>query len=348
MSALNYDEIIRDLKSKKYYPVYFLMGAEDYFIDEIVDYISKNVIPESERDFNQTVVYGDDTSIGQIILDARRFPMMAERQLIIVREAQTLKGIDGGSGDSEKSSESPWLNYVQNPIQTTVLVIVYRNGTLDKRKKLYKALEKTGVIFDSKRLYENKMPEWTITYVKSKGYDIQMAAAQILIAHLGNDLTKVVNGLSKLTTLLPRGTTIDSQHIQDNIGISKDYNIFELNKAIGARDITKAFTIVAHFAKNQKDNPIQGIVAQLFSYFIKILLIHTSYKGLDKSSLATELGVPVYFLGEYQDAARNFSKDRVEKIISYLRHYDAYSKGVNCAGSESGELLKELISLIMA
>ena len=347
MPALSYDEIIKDLKSNKYYPVYFLMGEEDYFIDDILDYISKNAIPEQDRDFNQTVVYGDDTSLGQIILDARRFPMMSERRLIIVREAQVIKGIDGGN-ESEKSSESPWVSYIQNPIQSTVLVIVHRYKTIDKRKKLFKAIEKSGIVFESKRLYENKIPEWIISYVKSKGYDIQTAAAQILVAHLGNDLTKVVKGLSKLMTLLPQGTVIDSGHIQDNIGINKEYNIFELNKAIGARDVTKAFTIVAHFAKNQKDNPIQVIVTQLFSYFVKILYMHTSYKGFDKNSLASALGINAYFLGEYQDAANNYSKERVERIISYLRHYDAYSKGVNCATTDSGELLKELVSLIIA
>ncbi len=343
MPLMTYNDIMKDLKARKFYPVYFLMGEEDFFIDEVADYIAKNALKDEERDFNQTVIYGDDTSLPQIIVEARRFPMMAERQVIIIKEAQSVKGIDGA--DSEK--ESAWVSYATNPIATTLLVIIYRGKTLDKRKKLYKALEKTGVLLDAKRLYESQMPEWILSYVKSKGYDIQTAAAQVLVSHLGNDLTKVVNGLAKLMTLLPQGTTINGQHIEDNIGISKEYNIFELNKAIGMRDTTKAFTIIAHFAKNQKDNPIQVIVSQLFTYFVKILLVHTSYKGLDKAGLSNALGVNIYFVSEYQDAARNYSKDRVEKIIGYLRHYDAFSKGVNDAGTDSGELLKELISLIM-
>lgn len=342
---MTFNDIMNDLKNRKFYPIYFLMGEEDFFIDEVTDYISKNVLKEEERDFNQTTVYGDDTTLPQIIIEARRFPMMAERQVLIVKEGQSVKGIDGSDGDKDK--ESPWVSYSANPINTTLLVIVYRGKTIDKRKKFYKSLEKNGVILESKRLYESKMPEWILSYVKSKGYDIQTAAAQVLVSHLGTNLTKIVNGLAKLMTLLPKGTTINGQHIEDNIGISKDYNIFELNKAIGMRDTTKAFTIVAHFARNQKDNPIQVVVSQLFTYFMKILLVHTSYRSMDKNALATALGVNAYFVGEYQDAARNYSKEKIEKIISYLRHYDAFSKGVNDAGSDNGELLKELISLIM-
>ena len=343
MPVMNFNDIMKDLKNRKFYPVYFLMGEEDYFIDQVTDYISKNVLKEEERDFNQTVVYGSDTSLPQIIIEARRFPMMAERQVIIVREGQNVKDIDGGGSEKDQS----WVNYAGNPINTTLLVVVYRGKTLDKRKKFYKSLEKTGVILESKPLYESKMPEWILSYVKEKEYDIQPAAAQVLVSHLGTNLTKIVNGLAKLMTFLPKGTTINGQHIEDNIGISKEYNVFELNKAIGMRDTTKVFTIVAHFAKNQKDNPIQMVVGQLFTYFVKILLVHTSYRTLDKNSLASALGVNPYFVGEYQDAARNYSKVKVEKVISYLRHYDAYSKGVNDASTDKGELLKELAALIL-
>ncbi|MDD2565052.1 MAG: DNA polymerase III subunit delta [Salinivirgaceae bacterium] len=341
---MSFNDIMKDLKNRKFYPVYFLMGEEDYFIDQVTDYISKNVLKEEERDFNQTVVYGSDTSLPQIIIEARRFPMMAERQVIIVREGQNVKDIDGGSSEKDQS----WVNYASNPITTTLLVVVYRGKTLDKRKKFYKSLEKTGVILESKALYESKMPEWIFSYVKEKGYDIQPAAAQVLVSHLGTNLTKIVNGLAKLMTFLPKGTTINGQHIEDNIGISKEYNVFELNKAIGMRDTTKVYTIAAHFAKNQKDNPIQMVVSQLFTYFVKILLVHTSYRTLDKNSLASALGVNPYFVGEYQDASRNYSKIKVEKVISYLRHYDAYSKGVNDASTDKGELLKELVALILA
>lgn len=343
MPLITFNDMMADLKAKKYYPIYFLMGEEDYFIDEVTDYIAKNVLKEEERDFNQSIFYGNDITLPNIIVETRQYPMIAERRVIIVKEAQNVKGIDGSDSDKE----SAWLNYATNPIPTTILVIAYRARPIDKRKKLYKSLEKNGAILESSRLYESKMPEWIISYVKSKGYDIQTAAAQILVSHLGNDLSKVTNGLSKLMTLLPEGTAINSQHIEDNIGISKEYNIFELNKAIGLRDTTKAFTIVAHFAKNPKNNPLPLVIRQLFNYFLKILMIHTTYRSLGRQELANALSINAYFISEYIEAARNYPKAKVEKIISYLRHYDAYSKGVNDSGTEDGELMKELITLIM-
>ncbi len=343
MPLMTFNDIMADLKAKKYYPVYFLMGEEDYFIDEITDYITNNTLREEERDFNLSVYYGSDISLPKIIVETRQYPMMAERRLIIIKEAQNVKGIDG----SESDKESPWLNYILNPVQSTVLVIVYRAKPIDKRKKLYKSLEKTSVILESSRLYESKMPEWIISYVKARGYDIQSVAAQILVSHLGNNLSKVTNGLSKLMTLLPAGTIINSQHIEDNIGISKDFNIFELNKAIGTRDTTKALTIAAHFAKNPKENPFPLIIRQLFNYFLRILMIHTSYRGLRNQELANLFSINIYFVSEYIEAARNYPKEKVERIIGYLRHYDAFNKGVNDSGTDDGELVKELISLIM-
>ncbi len=342
MPLLSYEKIMDDLKAGIYYPIYFLMGEEDFFIDQIAYYIENNALSPAERDFNQNIVYGDETSIESIIVEARRFPVMASRQVIIVREGHLLKGLEG-----DDAEESGWLHYAEKPMNTTILVILYRGKVLDKRRKTYKTLEKSGVILESKRLYESKVPEWVLSHARSMGYEIQSAAAQVLTAHLGNDLTKVANEMAKLMTLLPKGTIISIQHIEENVGISKDYNIFELNKAIGSRDITKAFTIIAHFAKNQKENPIQVVIAQLFSYFSKILLIHTSYKGYDKNTLANVLGINAFFVGEYQDAAKNYPKEKVERIIGYLRHYDAFSKGVNDAGTDGGDLLKELITLIM-
>lgn len=342
----DYEDIIKDLKNKKYYPIYFLMGEEDYFIDEIVDYISKNILEENVRDFNQTTIYGSDTSLEKIIMSARQYPMMGKQQVIIVREAQLIKGFDNDS-ENEKKEGNAWLNYVQNPIATTILVIAYKSKKLDKRKKIYKALEGNSIVFDSTLLRDYEMPAWLSSYIKSQGYDIQSAAIQILIAHLGTNLTKAANEIAKLTSILPQGTLINSQHIEDNIGISKDFNVFELNKAIGSKDNTKALTIIAHFAKNQKDNPIQQVIPMLFAYFLKILLTHTSYKNCDNQTLAKVLKINEFFVGEHRTAAQNYPKEKVERIISYLRHYDAYSKGVNNIESDGGELLKELITLIM-
>lgn len=343
MPLLSYNDIMRDLKAGRYAPVYLLMGDEEYFIDEVTRQIADNALPAAQRDFNQTVLYGDQATVAQIIIEARRYPMMADRQVLIVKEAQNVRGIDGAG----EEKESPWAAYMQNPMRTTVLVIALRGKTLDKRKKLYKAIEKNGVILEAKRLYENKMPDWIHDYAKSRGYEIQAAAALTLVAHLGTNLTKIANAFGKLTTLLPQGTIINGQHIEDNIGISKDYNIFELQKAIGQRDTTRALTIVAHFARNPKENPIQVVVGQLFNYFLKIIMVHTSYRGMDRNTLAQALGVNAYFVGEYQEAARNFPLERAERAVNALRHYDAFSKGVGSADTDSGELLKEMVCVIM-
>ena len=284
------------------------MGEEDYFIDEVTDYIAKNVLKEEERDFNQSIFYGNDITLPNIIVETRQYPMIAERRVIIVKEAQNVKGIDGSDSDKE----SAWLNYATNPIPTTILVIAYRARPIDKRKKLYKSLEKNGAILESSRLYESKMPEWIISYVKSKGYDIQTAAAQILVSHLGNDLSKVTNGLSKLMTLLPEGTAINSQHIEDNIGISKEYNIFELNKAIAYATQQKHLPLLRTLQKS-KNNPLPLVIRQLFNYFLKILMIHTTYRSLGRQELANALSINAYFISEYMKLHEIIQKLKLKK-----------------------------------
>jgi DNA polymerase III subunit delta len=332
---MKFDQIMSDLRNKKYSPIYFLMGEETYFIDEISDYIAANVLNESEKTFNQTVIYGKDTDIANVINAAKRYPMMANNQVIIVKEAQNIKNIDD------------LIYYVEKPLKSTVLVINYKYKELDKRKKLFTALDKTAVVLNSERLYEDKIPNWISEYLHSKGYGISPEAAVILTEFLGNDLSKIVNELTKLFITLPQGTTkITSDIIEKNIGFSKDYNNFELQKALATKDVLKANRIILHFAKNPNDNPFVLTISSLYSYFIKVFKYHF-LKDKSKGAVAAALKIPPFFAGEYEAAARRYPPAKLVLIIEWLREYDLKSKGVGSYSATSGDLLKELVYKIL-
>ncbi len=311
------------------------MGEEPYYIDKISDFIEANVLAEEEKGFNQMVFYGRDVTVEDIVSNAKRFPMMAERQVVIVKEAQDL------SRTIEK-----FASYAENPQTTTVLVINYKYKKIDKRKALYKILKKIGVVYESKKLYDNQVPDWIRRVLASKGYKITPKASQMLVEFLGTDLSKINNELEKLQIILPKNSEITPVIIEENIGISKDYNNFELRKAIGARNDTKAFKIVNYFAENPKDNPMVVTVSLLFNFFSQLLQLH----GLnDKSprNVASVLRVNPYFVNEYLDAARNFPMRKVSQIIGDLREFDVKSKGVNSNAVPQGDLLKELLVRIL-
>jgi len=332
---MTFDEIIKDLKAKKYAPVYFLMGDEPYYIDQITDYIAGNVLKEEEKAFNQTIIYGKDTDASNVIQAARRYPMMAEHQVIIVKEAQNIMDIDKLS------------IYVENPLTTTILVINYKYKTIDKRKKLYKAIDKKGVIFESKKLYENQVGSWLTGYVKSKGLNIDITAAQILVEYLGNDLSKITHEVDKLLIAIGSGNkTITVDNIEKNIGISKEYNNFELNKAVLQRNVVKANKIIRSFAKNPKDNPIQVTIATLFGYFQK-LMAYYYLPDKSKMAVASALKINPFFVSDYTTGARNYPARKVVQVISLLREYDMRSKGYKTNETDTGELLKELIFKII-
>ncbi len=315
-------------------PIYFLMGEEAYFIDEISNYIEKNVLTHDEKEFNQTVLYGRDTNIDAIVSAAKRFPMMAERQVIIVKEAQEL------SRSIEKL-----IHYANTPQPTTVLVINYKYKKLDKRKALYKSVKKTGSVYESKKLYDNQVANWIKHTLSPSNYTIAPKAAQMLVEFLGTDLSKINNELNKLKLIIPKGNQITPELIEKNIGISKDYNNFELRKAIGERNVTKAFRIAKYFANNPKDNPMVVTVALLFSFFAQLLQLH----GLnDKSpkAIASALKVNPYFVNDYILAAKNFPMKKVSSVIATLRAFDVKSKGVGANAISQGDLLKELLSRI--
>jgi DNA polymerase-3 subunit delta len=324
-------QIVADIKKGIIKPIYFLMGEEPYYIDAISDYIEKNVLAEEEKGFNQMVLYGRDVTIDDIVANAKRYPMMAERQIVIVKEAQDL------SRTIEKLAD-----YAGNPQPSTILVINYKYKKIDKRKTLYKTIKKAGVIFESKKLYENQVSDWIRRVLSGQNYTISPKASQMLVEFLGTDLSKISNELGKLKIVLPEGTQISAEHIEQHIGISKDYNNFELRKAIGAGDTLKAFKIIKYFEDNPKDNPMVMTVSLLFSFFSQLL----HYHGLnDKNprSVASALKINPYFVNEYVTAARNFPMRKVSQVISILREFDVRSKGVNSNAVPQGDLLKELL-----
>lgn len=327
--------IITTIKKGELKPIYFLMGEEPYFIDQISDYIEENVLKEDEKGFNQMVLYGRDVSVDDIVGNAKRFPMMAERQVIIVKEAQDL------SRTIEQLTD-----YAENPQPSTVLVICYKYKKLDKRKKLNKAIAKSGVIFESKRLYENQVSSWIQATLKTRNYQIAPKASQMLVEFLGTDLGKIDNELEKLRLICPEGTNITPEIIEENIGISKDFNNFELRKAIGMRDDLKAHRIINYFSQNPKDNPMVVTVSLLYGFFSQLQQYH-ALGDKSKANVAKVLKVNPYFVSDYTTAAKNYNMKHVSRAISYLRDADVQSKGVGAANVPQGDLLKELLVKVM-
>ncbi len=328
-------QIVNNIQQGKLAPVYFLMGEEPYYVDKISDFIAENVLTEEERGFNQMMLYGRDTSVDEIASNARRFPMMAEKQVVIVKEAQELS----------RTIEN-LTAYAENPQPTTVLVICYKYKKIDKRKKLYKAVKKSGVIFESKRLYENQVGSWIQKTLKNRDYSISPKAAQMLVEFLGTDLGKINNELEKLQLITPKGTQITPELIEENIGISKDFNNFELRNAIGQRDTLKAHRIINYFAQNPKDNPLVVTVSLLYSYFSQLLQYH-GLPDKSKASVAKQLKINPYFVQDYTLAAKNYPMKKVSHVIDLLHQTDAKSKGIGAANVAHGDLLKELLVKIM-
>lgn len=310
------------------------MGEEPYYIDKISDFIEENVLDEAEKGFNQQVMYGRDVSVEDIVSSAKRYPMMAERQVIIVKEAQDL------SRNIEKL-----LSYAENPQPTTVLVLNYKYKKLDKRKKLHKAIAKTGFIYESKKMYENQVSDWIRRVLSGKKYQIEPKASQMLVEFLGTDLSKISNELDKLMLILPKETIINDIHIEDNIGISKDFNNFELRKAVGDKDILKANRIINYFAENPKNNPLVMTISLLNSFFTQLLLFH-GLQDKSKNSVAKSIGVNPYFVDEYFLAGRNYPMRKVAQVIAILRDADLKSKGVGASQSQK-DILKELLFRVL-
>lgn len=329
--AMTEKQLIEELKKGNYKPVYLLTGEENYYIDVVSDYFENKVIDETMRDFDETVVYGRDVSMGDVVSMTKRYPMMSPIHLVIVKEAQDI-------------AVKEWellANYLKQPSPQSVLVLCYRNKKLDKRTAVYKAIEKTGVVYETPKVYDNQVPAWIEQRVKDGGYSISDKAAVMLAEFLGTDLGKIANELGKLYPLLPQGGTVTEQLVEEQVGISKDYNIFELQKAIGRRDPVMCNRIVNYFASNPKENPIQKMLPLLYSYFLKIMIYHQLE---NKSDAAKVLGCAPSFVQDYALAARNYPLGKLASCIGYLYDADLRSKGVRNSGSVTdGELLKELV-----
>src|ERR1035437_728034 len=346
---MDFEKIIIDLKNKVYHPVYFLMGEEPYFIDAISDYIEKNVLDDGEKEFNQTVVYGGETNIASVIGTAKRYPMMSNYQVVIVKEAQNMKGLTPTPSSKAESSEDkkfPLELYIDNPQKTTILVFCHKYKTIDMRTAFAKNLSKRAVVLKSDKMYDNKVPAWVENFIKGKNYSIEPRASQLLTEFLGNDLSKIAKEVEKLMINLPPNIQITADHIQQYIGISKEYNNFELQAAIGKRDALRANRIINYFASNPKDNPLVMTVALLAGYFSKLLVYHY-LPDKSQNNVASALKVNPFFVKDYTVAASNYPPKKTMDIISLLRQYDLRSKGFDGNSTDEGELLKELVFRII-
>lgn len=331
---MTFDQILQSLKKKDYSPLYFLSGEEPYYIDVIANFIEENLLDEADKGFNQSVLYGKDVDLQNVINLAKQFPMMGDRQVIIVREAQDIKNFDALEA------------YIKQPQTSTILVFCYKGKSLDKRKTLAKTIDKSGVLFESKKLYENQLPDWITKYVSTKGFTISPKASILLSEFLGNDLSKITNEVDKLCILIPAGSLISPEIIEKNVGISKDYNIFELNNAIGAKDFDKVMRIVQYFAANPKGNPFVVTISTLHGFFLKVMTYHFA-PDKNPDTLAALMKVNKYFMKDYQLAAKNYPPKKISAIFELLNEYDLKSKGVNNPSVEDGELLKELVYKIL-
>lgn len=330
-----YDQILRNLQNKNFAPVYLLMGEESYYIDLISDYIQHHVLDENQREFDQTVMYGKDTDITTIINTAKRFPMMSPYQVVIVKEAQNVKDLD------------KLQFYLNNVSKSTILVLCYKYGTVDGRKKWVNELKKIGVIYESKKLRDYEMSTWISQYAKSKQLAIDEKAMVMLTDFLGTDLNKVANELDKLCITMPVGSNrITPELIEKNIGISKDFNVFELQDALINRNVMKANQIIRYFADNKKSNPLQVILAQLFNFFSNLMIFHY-LPSKTAEAAATEFKIHPFIARNYLKAAQSFNAWKTMNIITYIRETDARSKGIDNVSADEGDLLKELIFKIL-
>lgn len=335
MEGTTVEQIISDLQQKKFSPIYFLTGEEPYYIDQVSNYIQENVLDEAAKSFNQTILYGKDADALSIMNAAKRFPMMSSHQVVIIKEAQEIKDIDN------------LVHYVEQPLASTLLVINYKYSKPDKRKKVFKSLIKNSVYLESRRLYDNELPGWISSYLAERNHRIEPKASALLVEFLGNELAKISNELDKLIIALEgEEKIITSNLIERNIGISKDYNNFELQNALGKKDVLKANRIINYFADNEKKHPLVLTINTLYSFYSKIL-IYFWIKDKSRDNLAEQLGVRPFFVKDYVEAARNYNPNKVIEIIGILREYDLKSKGYKGVVIGHGDLLKEMVYKIL-
>lgn len=333
---LTCDDILKELRAKQYRPIYYLMGEESYYIDLIADYVADNVLSETEKEFNMTVVYGADVDVATIINAAKRYPMMSEHQVVIVKEAQAIRNIE------------ELTYYLQKPLNSTILVVCHKHGTLDRRKKMAAEIEKKGILFDSKKIKDAQLPAFITSYMKRKGIDMEPKATAMLADFVGSNLSRLTGELDKLIiTLPPNQKRVTPEQIEKNIGISKDYNNFELRSALVDKDVLKANKIIKYFEENPKTNPIQMTLSLLFNFYANLML---AYYAPDKTEqgIAAMLGLKTPWQArDYMAAMRKYNGVKTMQIVGEIRYADAKSKGVNNPSMNDGDILRELVFKIL-
>ncbi|MFZ1749196.1 MAG: DNA polymerase III subunit delta [Saprospiraceae bacterium] len=329
------DSIIQDIKKGNISPIYFLNGDEPYFIDLISDYIQKNVLTEAEQAFNLVVLYGKELEFKQVVDEARQYPMMSSRRVIIIKEAQSMSDLTELAG------------YIDQPLSSSVLVMCYKHKTLDKRTKFAKLLSEKAIVFTAKKLYDSQLSPWVDQYIKSLGYQTDRGVCEILSEYIGADLSKMTNEIQKLIINIPTSKSITVDHVREHIGINKDFDVFEFQKALGSKNYSKSFRIMQYLAQNSKANPPVVVIASVFSYFNKIMIAQ-SRKGVSDQDLAKLLGVNAFFVKEYISAAKNFSTQEMFAIFEMLKRTDKWSKGVQTRGMSEASILKELLYTVFS
>ena len=331
---MDHQLVIKEIEAGKFEKIYFLHGEEAYYIDIITDALINHVLQDHERDFNQTIVYGKEADAPSLISEAKAYPMMAERRLVILKEAQDFKGIED------------MLSYFENPSDQTVLVINHKYKNYDSRKKAMKAVAKNGLVFKADKVPDYKLSDWISAYVQHSGYSINPKATMLLAEFLGNDLSRIVNELEKLQILVEKGTTINEIHIEENIGISKDYNVFELVNAVSIGDLIKAQKIVDYFNHNPKATSIIVVVSSLFNHFSRLMKIHF-LQNKSREAVAAALGIPPFIAGQLSGSAKLYPPKKIAANIAILHEYDLKSKGIDNSSFTEGQLMKELIFRLM-
>lgn len=332
--------VIQDLIAKKYAPIYFLQGDESYYIDEITEFIEKKVLSDADKAFNQVVAYGQDIDVTTILNHARAYSMFSDRKVVIIKEAQDIKGFD------KKENQTMLEAYVKNPLPSTILVFAYKNKSLHAGRTLGKIMDKHAVLVTTKKMYDNEVPAWASHYIKSKGFKISASANAILCESVGNNLSRIANEVDKLVINIEAQSEITDALVQKYVGKSKEYSIFELQKALALKNVLRSNQIIDNFSANPKNNPIVLVVASLASYFFKVLMIHHA-ANKEERSLASVLKVNPYFVKDYIGASRLYSPQKTLSILHYLKETDLQSKGITSSGMKESEMLKELIFKIL-
>ena len=328
------DKVLQDWKNKKYVPIYWLEGEEVYYIDKLVQYAETTILTDDEKSFNQTILYGKDSDWAQVVNACRRYPMNSEKQLVIVKEAQYLK-------DIEKLEP-----YFDKPLASTILIIAYKDKKVDARTKFAKKIKDNHTLLSFKKLYENQLPEWANSMIQAKGYTIKSKALLLLTDHVGNDLNRLENEIDKLIINLTTTKEITDDHIEKYIGISKEYNVFELQSAIATKNMAKATQIIQYFENNPKSGPIHQLLPTLYSYFAKLFLLCT-VMGNDDRTIAAAVGIAPFLLKEYKQAAKTYQYNGVEKAILLLQHYNLKSLGIDNSSATDAALMKEMVFKII-